>query len=308
MKALVGQCEAAGVRAAYDSQALGLIVGTNGEITGVRVRQSDRTVDIRARRGVIIATGNFGCNSDMVLKYAPSMKGNSYAIGIPYNDGAGIELGMSVGAAVQSMDGFNATASFYPPGQLIKGILVNKHGKRFVAEDSYHGRTGQYIRTQPEGIAYLILDAETFAYPENVMFGHRLVDGWETIAEMEAGLKLPPGSLQCTLNEYNRDAAVGEDSRFFKYPEWLKPLTAAPYAAFDVSFNRSTYFFHSLGGLKVTARAEVIGENGERIPGLYAAGGCASTIVQDAEGYASGLSLGTGSFFGRVAGKIAAQQ
>jgi 3-oxo-5alpha-steroid 4-dehydrogenase len=303
MEALLGQCQKAGVRAMYDGQAIALIVDAGGKVAGVRIRQFDQMVDVSARRGVVIATGNFGCNSAMVKKYAPSMSGNSYAIGIPYNDGSGIELGLSIGAAVQAMDGFNATASFYPPGKLLKGILVNANGERFITEDSYHGRTGQYIRAQPGGVAYLILDAEIFAYPEIEMFGHRLIDGWESVAEMEAGLKLPSGSLQKTLTEYNRDAAAGTDSRFFKYPDWLKPLTAAPYAAFDVSFNRSVYFFHSLGGLKVTARGAVLNESGSAIPGLYAAGGCASTIAQDAEGYASGLSLGTGSFFGRVCGR-----
>ena len=307
MEALLGQCQNARVRAMYDGQAIALIVGGARKVVGVRIRQFDQVVDISARRGVIIATGNFGCNSEMVKKYAPSMTGNSYAIGIPYNDGSGIELGQSIGAAVQAMDGFNATASFYPPGKLLKGILVNANGERFVTEDSYHGRTGQYIRAQPGGIAYLILDAEVFAYPEIEMFGHRLIDGWETVSDMEVGLKLPRGSLQKTLTEYNRDAAAGVDGRFFKYPDWLKPLTVAPYAAFDVSFNRSMYFFHSLGGLKVTARGAVLNDSGGIIPGLYAAGGCASTIAQDAEGYASGLSLGTGSFFGRVAGREAAR-
>lgn len=73
-----------------------------------------------------------------------------------------------------------------------------------------------------------------------------------------------------------------------------------------MSLNKSTYYFFTLGGLKVNARAEVIDEHGYAIPGLYAAGGCASTIPQSGKSYASGLSLGPASFFGRVAGRAAA--
>ena len=307
MNALLDQCAKENVRATYDSQAQALVVNEEGRVTGVRVRQYECNFDVKARKGVIIATGAFGNNPEMVARYLPQMQGNTYPIGIPYNDGAGIELGLSVGAATQAMNSVLPTASFYPPGKLIKGILVNANGQRFVAEDSYHGRTASFVMEQPEGRAYLIVDAEIFAYPELEMFGHTLVDGWETVMQMEAGLKLPEGSLQRTLAEYNRDALLGEDRRFYKYKDWLKPLDKAPYAAFDVSFQKSTFFYFTLGGLKVNARAEVLNDRGVAIGGLYAAGGCASTIPQDGKGYASGLSLGPASFFGRVAGKTAAQ-
>lgn len=308
MEILIGQCVKAGVRAAYDSQALALIVD-GGRVVGVRVKQATGNVDYRARKAVIIATGAFSFNQDMLREHVPHMLGGtSEPIGIPYNDGAGIQLGVSVGAAAQAMGGVMSTSAIYPPGQLLKGILINAHGERFVAEDSYHGRTASFVTDQPDGKAYLILDAEVFAYPGFEMFGHRLVDGWETVAEMEAGLKLPSGSLQRTLAEYNRDAAAGTDKRYYKYKEWLKPLDKAPYAAFDISFNKSTYFFFTLGGLRVTARAEVLDQKGYVVSGLYAAGGCASTIPQSGKGYASGLSLGPGSFFGRVAGREAAAQ
>jgi succinate dehydrogenase/fumarate reductase flavoprotein subunit len=306
MEALLSQCNKEQVRASYDSRALALIVDAN-RVVGVRLRQFDRVLDVKARKGVIIATGGFASNPEMIDKYTPYMRGNTYPIGVPYNDGAGIQLGLSVGAATQAMDKVMPTASFYPPGQLIKGILVNANGERFVTEDSYHGRTAAFIMEQPGGTAYLIVDTDIFAHPELEMFGHTLVDGWETIGEMEAGLKLPKGSLERTLAEYNRDAAAGEDKRFHKHPDWLKPLTSPPYAAFDVSFQRSTYFFFTLGGLKVNAHGAVLDSQGTPIPGLYAAGACASTIPRDAKGYASGLSLGAGSFFGRIAGRSAAK-
>src|SRR5690606_34160472 len=138
--------------------------------------------------------------------------------------------------------------------------------------DSYHGRTADVLMEQPGAAAYLILDSEVFAYPEATGIGHRLVDGWDTVADMERGLDLPEGSLQRTLEEYNRHAADGRDPLFYKHPEWLKPLDKAPFAAFDISYDNSLYVYLTLGGLKTTADTEVLDTSGRPIPGLYAAG------------------------------------
>lgn len=307
MEALLASCARSNIRATYDTQVTGLVMAKDGRVVGVRARKAGVDVYLQGTRGVILTTGGFNMNREMLEEYLPEMTGNSEPLGIPYNDGAGVKLGVSAGAAVQSMNGVIATASFYPPAQLIKGILVNARGERFVAEDSYHGRTAAHIIAQPEYKAYLILDAEIFAYPELTDYSHHsLVDGWETVEEMEAGLKLPEGSLTRTMEEYNRHAAEGSDPFFFKHTEWLKPLDVGPYAAFDVSFNKSTYLYITLGGLKINVDGEVLSEKGVPIPGLYAAGACTSMISQGGKDYASGLSLGPGSFFGRCAGRCAA--
>lgn len=307
MEALLARVSEAGIRARYDSQVTALVVDAEGHVVGLRSREAGVQVHIRARRGVILSTGGFNLNREMLEEFVPAVTGNSVPLGIPNNDGAGIKLGVSAGGATQAMDGVITTASFYPPAQLIKGILVNACGERFVAEDSYHGRTAGFIMEQPNYTAYLILDSEIFAYPELTDYSHHtLVDGWETVEEMEAGLKLPAGSLQRTLAEYNAHAAEGRDPLYFKHPDWLKPLNAGPYAAFDVSFDKSSYLFITLGGLKTNADGAVLGPDGKVVVGLYAAGACASSIAQDGKGYASGLSLGPGSFFGRCAGRHAA--
>lgn len=307
MQALLARCDEAGIVPLCDTNVTALVADEDGRIVGVLARRLGETFAVRARRGVIVACGGFTMNNEMLLEYAPQVtKGPVRPLGTPYNDGAGIRLGQSAGAATQAMDGVIATASFYPPGQLVKGILVNARGTRFVAEDSYHGRTADFVMEQPGGKAYLIVDSEIFAYPEMTAAKHRLVDGWETVAEMEAGLKLPEGSLQATLAAYNRHAETGRDPLFFKHKDWLKPLTAGPFAAFDVSFDSSVYAFLTLGGLKATVRGEVLHEDGHVIPGLFAAGACVSSIPLDGKGYASGLSLAPGSYFGRLAGRAAA--
>lgn len=304
MNALIERCAEEGVRVACDSRVTGLVQDTAGRIVGVQVRQSSGTVHLRGRRGVVLAAGGFGMNPELMRRYVPDLPEEAEALGIPNNDGDALMLGLSAGAATQAMRGTIATSSFYPPGQLIKGIVVNKRGERFVAEDSYHGRTAEHIAEQPDATAWLIVDSEIFAYPQN---GHRLVDGWETIAEMEAGLGLPAGSLEKTMADYNAAAANGQDPLYHKHPDWVKPLDKGPYAAFDLSYSATAYHYLTLGGIRTNAEGEVLDGHGQVIPGFYAAGACVSSIPQDGKGYASGLSLGPGSYYGRVAGHNAAR-
>jgi succinate dehydrogenase/fumarate reductase flavoprotein subunit len=306
MNALLATCQREGVPAIYDSAVIALVQDDTGRITGARIKQVGKQLHIRARAAVVIATGNFTFNKQMLAEHVPLLSETCEPLGVPSNDGLGTRIGMAAGGAAQGMDGVCATASIYPPGQLIKGIIVNNRGQRFVAEDSYHGRTADFVKEQPDQAAYLIVDSEIFAYPEIPTHKHTLIDGWETVAEMEAGLRLPPGSLQKTMDEYNAGAARGEDPFLFKDKDWLKPLDKPAYAAFDISFNKSVYLFVTLGGLRTNADAQVLNRRATPIPGLYAVGAAASHIPQSGKGYASGMSLGPGSWFGRVAGKHAA--
>tara|TARA_A100001037_G_scaffold306607_2_gene353226 strand:- start:2465 stop:3931 length:1467 start_codon:yes stop_codon:yes gene_type:complete len=308
MRALIARCEERGVRTCFDSRVVALVRDEAERIMGVRVRQFDKVRHLRARRAVVMAAGGFGFNDDMRARYTPQVPSAAEPLGIPNNDGDAILLGQSVGAAMQAMDGVIATASFYPPGKLIKGILVNVRGERFLNEDGYHGRTADILMDQPDARAYLILDSETFEYPLRPDAKNAFIDGWETVQEMELALELPAGSLVETLRRYNEAAAGGRDPEFNKHSKWLKPLNVPPYAAFDVSYESLNYVFLTLGGLKTTVDAQVLDQSGRPIAGLYAAGACVSSIPQDGRGYGSGMSLGPGSFYGRVAGRNGARE
>lgn len=302
MQPLIARCEDEGVRTRFDSFATALIQDETGRIVGVEVRSGGAIHCLRARRGVILSTGGFGLNQQMMAQYFPDLPDSAEPLGTPETDGSGVQLGLAAGAALSGMDGLIATASIYPPAQLIKGIIVNQLGTRFVAEDSYHGRTAAFIAEQPLGRAYLIVDAEIFAYPEIPTANHRLIDGFETIAELEHALELPRQSLLATLEDYNHHAGNGQDPLFHKHPDWLKPLDKGPWAAFDISYDRSNYLYITLGGLKIRPSTAVIDTHGRIIAGLYAAGACTAHIPRDGKSYASGMSLGPGSFFGRIAG------
>ncbi|MFZ0835128.1 MAG: FAD-binding protein, partial [Mycobacterium sp.] len=229
-----------------------------------------------------------------------------YILGNPYDDGLGIRLGESAGGVAKNLDQMFITAAAYPPEILLTGVVVNKEGKRFVAEDSYHARTSAFVLEQPEQTAYLIVDEAHMQMPEMPLI--KFIDGYETVAEMEIALGIPQGNLAATLSRYNEYAAGGEDPDFHKQPEYVAAQDKAPWAAFDLSLGRAMYSGFTMGGLAVTVDGEVLREDGSVVPGLYAAGACASNIAQDGKGYASGTQLGEGSFFGRRAGAHAAKK
>jgi 3-oxo-5alpha-steroid 4-dehydrogenase len=306
MEALLGTMQQEQVPAIYDTGVIGLVTDEQGRVVGVQAKQSGNIIYIQARKGVILAAGSYNLNHEMVSQYLPLLAKHGEPLGIPSNDGTGILLGESVGAATRHMDGAIATASIYPPEKLIKGIVVNKQGQRFVAEDVYHGKLSWEIQCQTDHTAYLILDGETFDYPQRVK--HRFIDGWETIDDMEQALGVPAGALQKTLNRYNADAAEGVDNQFHKKAEWITPLDNAPWAAFDISTTSSTYRFIALGGLACNIDSQVLDNCGQPIPGLYAAGANCEHFPTNGGEYASGMSLGPGSFFGRIAGQQAAAE
>ncbi|NBQ42196.1 MAG: FAD-dependent oxidoreductase [Mycobacteriaceae bacterium] len=253
---------------------------------------------------VVIAAGGFVMNPDMVAKFTPELAEKLFVLGNTYDDGLGIRLGVSAGAATKHMDQSFITAPVYPPAILLTGIIVNKLGQRFVAEDSYHSRTSGFVMDQPDSAAYLIVDEAHLQRPTFPLI--KFIDGWETVAQMEADLGMPAGNLVATLDRYNGYAAKGEDPDFHKQPEFLAPQDHGPWAAFDLSLGKAMYSGFTVGGLATSVDGQVLREDGSVIAGLYAAGACASNIAQDGKGYSSGTQLGEGSFFGRRAGTHAA--
>jgi 3-oxo-5alpha-steroid 4-dehydrogenase len=187
---------------------------------------------------------------------------------------------------------------------LLTGVIVNKEGRRFVAEDSYHSRTSAFVLEQPEQTAYLIVDEAHTEMPAMPLI--KFLDGYETIAELEQALDIPAGNVAATLDRYNTFAANGEDPDFHKQSEYVAPQDRGPWAVFDLSLGRAMYSGFTMGGLAVTVDGEVQRDDGSVVSGLYAVGACASNIAQDGKGYASGTQLGEGSFFGRRAGVHAA--
>jgi succinate dehydrogenase/fumarate reductase flavoprotein subunit len=267
---LLQRAQRLGVSVWYETAATNLIVD-EGAVGGVAWRHFGDTGAVGAR-ATVIAAGGFIMNEAMVAEHMPKFASAPVALGNSYDDGLGIRLGISAGGAARGMDRMFITAPPYPPGILLTGVIV---------------------------------DEPHLQMPKMPLVP--LIDGWDTVAEMEAALRIPAGNLTATLQRYNDHARRGCDPDFHKHPDFLAPQDTAPWGAFDLSLGKAAYSAFTLGGLKTSVNGEVLQENTAPVPGLYAVGACASNLATDGKSYASGTQLGEGSFFGRRAGAHAAR-
>lgn len=304
MKPLTDTAAALGVRAEYDVRLQRLVVDDAGRVAGVVAKRYGKPVFVRARRGVVLATGSFAYNQQMVEAYTPLLI-NRPAAAIEEHDGIGILVAQALGAQLAHMDAIEV-AIFADPQMIARGILVNGRGQRYIPEDSYPSHIGQSTLIRQHNEAFLIIDEAALEEANTSVSSSAAMRSvpptWvaETVEELETEIGLPAGVLQATVEVYNRHAKDGADPLLGKKTQWVKPI-GTPLAAYDLR-NRTGGF--TLGGLRTDLDSRVVHVSGEPIPGLFAAGRCTSGI--SAGGYVSGASLGDGSFYGRRAGRAAA--
>jgi succinate dehydrogenase/fumarate reductase flavoprotein subunit len=288
-------------------RALTLIADTDNSVHGIVVRRNQQELNVRARQGVILCAGGFVMNEEMLRKYAPKLTLGNSPIGNPGDTGAGILMGMGVGAAAINMHEGFISLPYYPPESMTRGILVNDKGQRLINEDVYHSRLGNAILSDPGQRFYFIVTVAQYDdYEQASYMGAEVVGTGETIAELEQELQLPEGALLHTVEYYNRNARKGVDPLYHKAAEWLEALEP-PLVALDVTPGRGAFYpYFTLGGLDTLPSGEVLTADRRVIPGLYAAGRTACGVVRRAEGYSSGMSVGDATFSGRMAGISAA--
>lgn len=305
MATLRAAVERTAIRVEVDTRALTLV--RDGErVVGVVARHAGEQRAFRARRGVVLCCGGFIMNREMVAKYAPRLLDGT-PLGSAHDVGTGILMGIGVGgAAVNMSEGF-ISVIWYPDGIFCEGVFVNEQGQRFVNEDCYHARGGHHCLNQPGRRVYMVVDSAIYTKPP-LYSAAPVKEVGESFEELERGAGFPAGTLTATMATYNRFAARGEDPLFHKGREFLRPLDQPPFALLDFSIESGVYYpAFTLGGLDTTIDGEVRKPTGQPIPGLYAAGRTAAGLPRSGEGYASGMSVGDATFFGRRAGRAAAK-
>ncbi len=303
MQRLLTAVDASGARVVTDAVATRLVVDDDGGrrvVVGVDTTIGGERRLVACRRGVVLTAGGFTFNRAMVERHCPDALRANVPIGTPHDDGRGIRMGQGAGGATTGMEHIEVGIPLTPPRSLVRGVLVNGRGERFMNEDTYAGRLGKEFLLHQDGEVYFVHDDATFAV--NVV-GYEAAWVADSADGLGAEIGLPPGSLDATLDRYNRHAARGHDPDFHKAPEWVQPLEP-PYGAIDLRVTKSWYATFTLGGLTTTPDGEVTDASGAPVPGLFAAGRTTAGI--GGAGYVSGISLGDGTFFGRRAGRAAA--
>ena len=304
MEALIPSAQKAGTKYLTSVNCERLIVESDGRVAGVKVSMGGESRYIRAKKGVVLAAGGFIHNREMLSVYAPELAQCSVPWGNMGDQGMGIRMGMSVGGTAAQMHHGFAIMALYLPDHVLKGIVVNERGQRFIGEDAYHAFLGHEIAYHQGGRAWLITDKDSqYGYNDYRVTEVARADSMPVLERM---LGLPASSLTDSVAYYNRFAAKGKDPLLQKDKAYLSPIAKAPYIAYDLSVDKAFFPVHTFGGLRTNTRSEVLDAWNEPIPGLYAAGRTTAGLPV-APYIASGISLGDGSFFGRIAGKNAAE-
>ena len=255
---------------------------------------------LRARRGVILATGGFAYNLDLMRRHLPLYADSAECLlrlGSAGCNGDGLALARSAGADLGKMDRIFAGRSISPPFDLLRGIVVNQDGRRFINEDAYNATLGEAIANQPGTKAWLILDGETFwsafrghlprgdgnfmtfYLPSllNILFGGTRRAA--TLDALAAKCGIDARQLQETLASYNAHAREGRPDALGKLADYAKPIEGSSYWAINLAMRNKYSFmlFFTLGGICVDeATGEAVRADGTPIRGLYAAGRAAA--------------------------------
>lgn len=283
---------------------------------------------VRARGGVILATGGFAYDRDLIDRHDPEFARHydvMQRLSTMGSDGSGLNMAVAAGAAVGRMSSFYIARNIAPPEALLAGVLVNGRGERFVPEDAYVSLIGGEIARQPGGEAWLLVngpcfrrsvyEAATCGWQRFTYFGLPMLINFalggtrrgRDVASLARKLGVPPGPLAATLSRHDNDIADGRPDFVGKTEVLREPLGKGPIWAVNMSMsNRHAMTkFMTLGGLRVDEdTGAAVREDGRPIPGLYAAGMAA--VGLHSNGYISGLSLADGVFSGRRAGRSAA--
>ncbi|NRA06578.1 MAG: FAD-dependent oxidoreductase [Myxococcales bacterium] len=304
MQCMLEAVERRPLRVELNVRADALLRDSAGRVAGLVGRRAGTEVAFRARAGVVLSAGGFAMNEEMVARYVPQLALAASKNATEGDDGRGIRMGAAAGGALLRMDQAEVALATTIPNRLARGIFVNDRGQRFINEDTYYGHIGIEALFRQRGRVWMLLDEALY---ERNFIGQEPFHVADDIAEIETEAGFASGVLQATVAQYNRDAERGEDPLFGKRPEFLVPLRNPPYALLDCRAADGPYSGLTAGGLATSADGEVLDIEGAPIPGLYAAGRTAALFC--GRGYAgSGISLADGTFFGRRAGRHAAQK
>lgn len=298
LAALSARATAMGATIASSTTARSLEVDQSGRVSAVVARRMGNDLRVVARRSVVLASGGFGFNPDLVAVHAPALVGTE-PMGVDQHDGTMLEAARAIGAATAHLDAAEAAVPI-PPSILGFSIVVDGCGERFVNEDSYMGRIGQQALHLRAKQAWAVFDGQAYDDAERWRGSFVPAHVCETPAELAHELGLPAAALAETVRRYNAAAAVGGDPELHKKPAWVRPLEG-PLGAAPCGPLRT----FTLGGLVTDADGAVVTDTGDPVPGLFAAGRVTSGLPR--WGYVSGASLGDCTYFGRRAGRAAAR-
>ena len=300
-------CEKAGVQMMLNTTATEILTDDNGAAVGIKATgASGETITINAK-AVVLTTGGFGANLDMVVEYKPELKGfmTTNAPGIL---GQGIKMAQAIGADTVDMDQIQIhptveanTAALITEGLRGDGaVLINAEGKRFIDEVGTRDVVSAAEIAQTGSYSWLVVD-QAMVDASSVIQGY-IKKGYtvtgETYEELGKAMGVDAAAFAETMDKWNGYVEAKNDPDFGR-TSFANPLNTAPYYAVKVTAG----VHHTMGGLKINANTEVLNEKGEVIPGLFAAGEVTGGV--HGANRLGGNAVADFTVFGRIAGAAA---
>ena len=300
-------CEKAGVQILLNTTANEILTDANGAAAGIKATGSTgETVTVNAK-AVVLTTGGFGANLDMVVKYKPELKG-FMTTNAPGIQGQGIEMAEAIGAATVDMDQIQIhptveanTAALITEGLRGDGaILINEEGQRFIDEVGTRDVVSAAEIAQTGSYSWLVVD-QAMVDASSVIQGY-IKKGYTvtgaTYEELGKAMGVDAAAFAETMDKWNGYVEAKNDPDFGR-TSFANPLNTAPYYAVKVTAG----VHHTMGGLKINANTEVLNEKGEVIPGLFAAGEVTGGV--HGANRLGGNAVADFTVFGRIAGAAA---
>ena len=302
-------CQKAGVQIMVNTTATEILTDDNGAAVGIKATgASGETITINAK-AVILTSGGFGANMDMVVEYKPELKGfmTTNAPGIL---GQGIKMAQAIGADTVDMDQIqiHPTVQYDSASLITEGlrgdgaVLINSEGKRFIDEVGTRDVVSAAEIAQPGSYSWLIID-QKMVDDSSVIQGY-IKKGYtfegKTYEELAEQIGVDGAALAETMNTWNGYVEAKNDPDFGR-TSFANKLDTAPYYAIKVTAG----VHHTMGGLKINTNTEVLNENGEIIPGLFAAGEVTGGV--HGANRLGGTAVSDFVVFGRIAGAAASK-
>ncbi|BDH45556.1 flavocytochrome c [Salmonella enterica subsp. enterica serovar Choleraesuis] len=287
------------------------IVMTGGEVSGVQLLNDENETLIVNARSIIMATGGFSANSEMVVKYRPDLAG-FVTTNHKGATGSGIALLERIGAGTVDMGEIQIhptveQSTSYLISESIRGggaILVNQQGSRFFNEMSTRDKVSAAIIALPEKYAYVLFDEyvriKNKAADEYIAKG--LVTSASSPRELAEKLGMDEHQLLATLERYNGFVEAQNDTDFGRTTALRNPINAGPFYAIRIAPG----VHHTMGGVTINTETEVLNTEHQVIPGAYAAGEVAGGI--HGGNRIGGNAVADIIIFGTLAGQQAANR
>ena len=301
-------CEKRGIDIVLNTTVDTILTDANGAAVGVSGTDKDGNTVVVNAKSVILATGGFGANLDMVTKYKPELAGfmTTNAAGA---QGQGIEMATAIGAGTVDMDQIQIhptveanTAALITEGLRGDGaILVNANGERFIDEVGTRDVVSAAEIAQPGSYSWLIVD-QAMVDASSVIQGY-IKKGYTktgaTYEELAKELDVDPATFANTMETWNGYVEAKNDPDFGR-TSFANPLNNGPYYAIKVTAG----VHHTMGGVTINSATEVLKEDGTVIPGLFAAGEVTGGV--HGANRLGGTAVADFVVFGRIAGESAA--